>query len=52
LDDASQRQAVAEEASRLVTSRFPWDVVTGEFEKLLVVDSGSTAEVARSATTG
>jgi glycosyltransferase involved in cell wall biosynthesis len=50
LDDVSQRQAEAGEALRLVTSRFSWDVVTSQFEKLLIVDSGSTAEVARTAT--
>jgi glycosyltransferase involved in cell wall biosynthesis len=50
LDDVSQRQAEAGEALRLVTSRFSWDVVTSQFEKLLIVDSGSTAEVARKAT--
>ena len=38
LDDTSQRQSVADEALRLVTSRFSWDVVTSKFEKLLVLD--------------
>jgi glycosyltransferase involved in cell wall biosynthesis len=52
LDDASQRQSVAEEGLRLVTSHFSWDVVTREFEKLLIVDSGSAAEVAGSAIKG
>ena len=52
LDDAGQRQSVADEALQLVTSRFSWDVVTAEFERLLVLDSGSDAEVARSITTG
>jgi glycosyltransferase involved in cell wall biosynthesis len=50
LDDMSQRRSVADEALRLVTSRFSWDVVTGEFEKLLVVNTGFAAEVAGSAT--
>jgi len=52
LDDATQRQSVAEEALRLVTSCFSWDLATSEFEKLLVVDSGSAAEVAGSTTSG
>jgi glycosyltransferase involved in cell wall biosynthesis len=37
LNDAGQRQSVASEALRMVTSRFSWDVVTAEFEKLLLV---------------
>ena len=52
LEDATQRLSVADEALRLVTSRFSWDVVAGEFEKLLNVHSGSVASVAGSATTG
>jgi glycosyltransferase involved in cell wall biosynthesis len=52
LDDPSQRRSVADEALRLVTSHFSWDVVSGEFEKLLVVNAGSAAEVAGSITTG
>jgi len=50
LDDASQRQSVAAEALRLVTARFSWDVVTGDFEKLLLLDSTPAAALARSAT--
>ena len=51
LEDATQRLSVADEALRLVTSRFSWDVVADEFEKLLVLDSasavaGSAAETA------
>jgi glycosyltransferase involved in cell wall biosynthesis len=52
LDDASQRQSVTDEALQLVTSRFSWDVVSSEFEKLLIVDSRSAAEVVGSITTG
>jgi glycosyltransferase involved in cell wall biosynthesis len=49
LGDAGQRESVAAKARELVTSRFSWDVVTDEFEKLLAVDthSGVAAEVAR-----
>jgi glycosyltransferase involved in cell wall biosynthesis len=52
LDDASQRQSVADEALHLVTSRFSWQVVTGEFERLLGLNTQSTAEVAGSITNG
>jgi glycosyltransferase involved in cell wall biosynthesis len=45
LDDASQRQSVADEALRLVTSHFSWDVVTAEFERLLAVSTASAADV-------
>ena len=48
LDNMSQRRSVADEALRLVTSRFSWDMVTSEFEKLLVLDSA--AALAQSAT--
>ena len=51
LQDASQRQATAAHALELVTSRFSWDVVTAEFEKLLVVGARPGAEVAGSITT-
>jgi len=44
LDDAGQRQSVAAEALQLVTSRFSWDVVTAEFEKLLVEAAPASAE--------
>jgi glycosyltransferase involved in cell wall biosynthesis len=49
LRDAGQRESVASQALALVTSRFSWDVVTDEFEKLLAVDKhlGIAAEVAR-----
>ncbi len=43
LKDARQREFVAAEALHLVTSRFSWDVVAAEFEKLLVVDNRSSA---------
>jgi glycosyltransferase involved in cell wall biosynthesis len=52
LDDAGQRQSVADEALRLVTSRFSWDVVTDQFEKLLVVNAGPAVQIAGSITTG
>ena len=52
MNDAAQRESVAAEALQLVTSRFSWDVVTAEFEKLLVVESRRAAEVAGSITTG
>ena len=52
LQDASQRQSMAAHALELVTSRFSWDVVTAEFEKLLVVGARPGAEVAGSITTG
>ena len=52
LQDASQRQSMAAHALELVTSRFSWDVVTAEFEKLLVVGARPGAEVAGSVTTG
>ena len=35
--DPVQRQSVAANALQLVTSRFGWDVITDEFEKLLIV---------------
>ncbi|MGA9567503.1 MAG: glycosyltransferase, partial [Candidatus Korobacteraceae bacterium] len=49
LHDGGQRESVATQALALVTSRFSWDVVAAEFEKLLTVDahSGVAAEVAR-----
>ncbi len=49
LREAGQRESVGAQARELVTSRFSWDVVTDEFEKLLAVDthSGVAAEVAR-----
>ena len=44
LHDEKQRESVAVEALQLVTSRFSWDVVAVEFEKLLVVaDRSRTA---------
>jgi len=52
LRDAAQRQSMAAHALELVTSRFSWDVVTAEFEKLLVVGARPGAEVAGSVTTG
>ena len=49
LRDVQQRESVAAEALKLVTSRFSWDIVASEFEKLLLVGNraGATAEVAR-----
>ena len=50
LQDAEQRESVADAALELVTSRFSWDVVAAEFEKLLLLvgnRSGATAVVAR-----
>lgn len=35
--DPAQREAVSATALHLVTSRFGWDTITGEFEKLLFV---------------
>jgi len=52
LTDADQRQSTASQALHLVTSRFSWSVVTDEFEKLLIPNSRSSAEVAGSITTG
>jgi glycosyltransferase involved in cell wall biosynthesis len=52
LRDAAQRQSMAAHALELVTSRFSWDVVTAEFEKLLVMGARPGAEVAGSITTG
>ena len=49
LEDAAQRRSLANEALHLVTSHFSWDVVTGEFEKLLAVNTGSAAEIVASA---
>jgi len=48
LEDVRQRESVAAEALQLVSSRFSWDVVAEEFEKLLRVGNwaGATAEVA------
>ena len=48
LRESGQRESVAAEALELVTSRFSWDVVAAEFEKLLVVRnrSGATAVAA------
>jgi glycosyltransferase involved in cell wall biosynthesis len=43
LQDAEQRESVANEALKLVTSRFSWDVVAAEFEKLLLVGNRSVA---------
>ena len=43
LKDTRQREFVAAEALHLVTSRFSWDVVAGEFEKLLLVSNRSSA---------
>jgi glycosyltransferase involved in cell wall biosynthesis len=43
LQDAVQRQAVAAEALKLVTSRFSWDVITADFEKLLSVSAPTAA---------
>ena len=37
--DPAQRESVAAAALHLVTSRFGWDAITGEFEKLLAVPS-------------
>ncbi|MGA9567941.1 MAG: glycosyltransferase [Candidatus Korobacteraceae bacterium] len=49
LHDADQRELVASQALALVTSRFSWDVIAAEFEKLLAVNThlGVAAEVAR-----
>ncbi len=49
LQDKEQRESVATEALRLVTSRFSWDLVAAEFEKLLLVGNaaGATTAVAR-----
>jgi len=48
LQDVQQRESVAAEALELVTSRFSWDVVAADFEKLLPVGnrSGATAVAA------
>ena len=49
LQDAEQRESVADAALELVTSRFSWDVVAAEFEKLLLLvgnRSGAKAVVA------
>jgi glycosyltransferase involved in cell wall biosynthesis len=48
LQDVQQRESVANEALHLVTSRFSWDVVADEFERLLPVGNrtGTTAVVA------
>ena len=37
LTDRAQREAVAAAALQLVTSRYSWDAITDDFEKLLVV---------------
>ena len=37
LSDRVQREAVAAAALHLVTSRYSWDAITDEFERLLVV---------------
>ena len=50
--NAAQRQSVAAEALQLVTSHFSWDVVTAEFEKLLLLETRSATEIAGSITTG
>ncbi len=49
LQDAEQRESVAADALELVTSRFSWDVVAAEFEKLLPLHdrAGATAVAAR-----
>ena len=52
LNDAAERQAMAAQALQLVTSRFSWDVVTDEFEKLLMMRSRPVAEVSGSIATG
>jgi polysaccharide biosynthesis protein PslH len=44
LQDAEQRESVANEALELVTSRFSWDVVAAELEKLLLVGNRSGAK--------
>jgi glycosyltransferase involved in cell wall biosynthesis len=44
LQDAEQRESVANAALELVTSRFSWDVVAAEFEKLLLVGNRSGAK--------
>jgi glycosyltransferase involved in cell wall biosynthesis len=44
LHDAGQRESVATAALELVTSRFSWDVVAAEFEKLLLVGNRSGAK--------
>ena len=36
LDDAQERERLAAEALALVTAHFSWDVVTAEFERLLL----------------
>ncbi|MGC2108516.1 MAG: glycosyltransferase family 4 protein [Candidatus Korobacteraceae bacterium] len=36
LDDAQERERLAAEALKLVTAHFSWDVVTAEFERLLL----------------
>jgi glycosyltransferase involved in cell wall biosynthesis len=48
LRDNQQRESLASAALQLVTSRYSWDIVTTEFEKLLVIakQPGITAEVA------
>jgi polysaccharide biosynthesis protein PslH len=48
LEDVRQRESVAAEALQLVSSRFSWDVVAEEFEKLLRVGNwaDATTEVA------
>ena len=52
LRNPAQRQSVAAEALQLVTSHFSWDIVTAEFEKLLLLETRSATEVAGSITTG
>jgi glycosyltransferase involved in cell wall biosynthesis len=49
MQDAGQRESLASQALALVMSRFSWDIITAEFEKLLAVDthSGVAAQVAR-----
>jgi glycosyltransferase involved in cell wall biosynthesis len=43
LQDVRQRESVAAEALKLVSSRFSWEVVATEFEKLLPVGSHASA---------
>ena len=43
LQDVEQRDSVAAEALKLVSSRFSWDIIAAEFEKLLVVGNRESA---------
>ena len=43
LEDARERERMATEALQLVTSRFSWDAVTDEFERLLMASRGRRA---------